>query len=66
MTRYRRMAPCPPYCDDTETRPYRGMTGGLSDKDKEQVRQAGLGAGLFTGIVVAGGLIYLMTKIGEK
>jgi len=42
------------------------MTGGLSENDKEKVRQAGLGAGLFTGIVVVGGLIYVMTKIGEK
>jgi|TARA_R110000824_G_scaffold83627_2_gene209284 hypothetical protein len=45
---------------------YKRFSGGLSDKDKEQVRQAGFGAGLFTAIVVVGGLIYIMTKIAKQ
>ena len=65
MRRYKRNAPCPPYCDDTETRPYRRMTGGLSDNDKNNIKQAGLGAGLFTAIFVVGGLIFVLNRIGK-
>ena len=42
------------------------FAGGISDKDKSTIKQAGMGAGLFTMLIVVGGLIFLMSKIGKK
>ena len=47
-------------------RRYRNLSGGISDKDKSTIKQAGMGAGLFTMLIVIGGLIFLMSKIGQK
>ena len=45
---------------------YKRFTGGLGPKDKEKLTQAGLGAGIFTAVVVVGGLIYILSKIGKQ
>ena len=47
-------------------RRYRLFSGGLSDKDKDKVRKAGFGVGLFMAFFIVGGLIYIMTKIRKK
>jgi|10_taG_2_1085330.scaffolds.fasta_scaffold295861_3 hypothetical protein len=44
---------------------YKRFTGGLSNKDKDNITQAGLGAGIFTAVVVVGGMIFIISKIGK-
>lgn len=42
------------------------FSGGMSEKEKSTIQQAGLGAGLFTILIVVGGLIFIMSKIGKE
>ena len=44
---------------------YRRLSGGLGDNEKEQLKQAGLGAGLFTMLIVVGGMIFILSKLGK-